>query len=88
MIKLLKKEKPTEKKKEKTTKAKKKEIIESVALNTEMSSADVATLKQQYATSDTKISKATQESEYNIILNEQELDIFIEKIKQEGVSTI
>ena len=85
VIKQLKKETD---KKEKTTKSKskKKEVIESVVLSEEMSSADVASLKLSHVSDDSKIGKIVKASEYNIILNEKELDSFIEQVKISGVS--
>jgi hypothetical protein len=72
----------------KVTKSKKKEAPEMVTLSSEMSSSDVASLKQNYIKSDNKIGKATQDSEYSIILNDAELDELISKIKESGVSSV
>ncbi|KAG2381636.1 hypothetical protein C9374_006020 [Naegleria lovaniensis] len=69
---------------EQKPKGRKKPVIETVTLSSTMSSADLELVKQNYAASDSTIGKITKECEYNIILNEQELEKLINDIKSSG----
>jgi len=84
MIEKQSKKKPSSTEKAEKKTSKKKEAVELVALTTEMSSSDVAKLKNNYS-SENQIGKVTKDSEYNIILNERELDNLIEEIKSHKV---
>lgn len=70
---------------EKKSKGRKKAAVETMTLSNTMTSADLDLVKQNYAESDSTIGKITKECEYNIILNEKELDNLINDIKSCGV---
>ncbi|KAF0985037.1 hypothetical protein FDP41_000076 [Naegleria fowleri] len=69
---------------EKKSKGRKKAAVETMTLSNTMTSADLDLVKQNYAESDSTIGKITKECEYNIILNEKELDNLINDIKSCG----